>query len=225
MRQRFPPLFAASILLLLLAACEETGPPTINYLKGETSVNSSDSALFECQAWDWNDAPVWFEWACSRGSLVVETEEYYYQQVKWFAPESSGSVALRVRVVDEDNEVTTDSLVVNVRRVTKTRISFSAAVKAELFREWRDSLRTSHSVRCEFSVEDSNRLSFYVMDDSNYGLWLDGQPFEALASRESSPEDTFTVRVPRTDWYHYVMDNTEGKQDREFWLRVRTTTP
>ena len=221
MRQRSLPAIVACMFLFVCGTCEETGPPVINGIGGDSIVPALDTVDYRGDAWDWGLGPVWYRWEASRGHFDRDSG----QEVRWFAPESSGACDVVLLVTDEDGNTTRETLAVTVNRVTRTFVSLSAAVKAELFREWRDSLRTSHSVRCEFSVEDSNRLSFYVMDDSNYGLWLDGQPFEALAARESSPEDTFTVRVPRTDWYHYVMDNTEGKQDREFWLRVRTTTP
>jgi len=212
-------------LLLLLGCAEQTGPPTINYVRGDTLAAANDSVELESQAWDWGLAPIAFEWSSPRGRFLQLFEDRTRSVVRWYAPESSGSVTIRVLVSDLDRETATDSLRVTVRKTTTTLVNYQGAVKAGLFRDWPESLRVGHRVKGDFAFEDSAKLSFYVLEESDFQRWLARDSFGWLVARQSSPADTFSATVPTTGWYRAVVDNRAGKLDRNFTLRLSRTTP
>jgi hypothetical protein len=214
------------LALLLLVGCgEQTGPPTINYVKGDNAVVANDRVEIESQAWDWGLAPITFEWTSPRGSFLRLFEDRTRSVVRWYAPESSGDVTLRLVVTDLDNETATDTFPVTVRKVTTSLINYQGAVKAGLFRDWPESLRVAHRIKGDFAFEDSTLLSFYVLEEADYQRWLARDSFGWLVARESSPADTFSATVPATDWYRVVVDNRAGKVDRTLNLRLTRTTP
>ncbi|MBN2537847.1 hypothetical protein JXB37_06185, partial [candidate division WOR-3 bacterium] len=147
-----PVRFILALALLATMACDEpTGPPTINWVRGPGAVFANDNIEVEGEAWDWGLAAIEFSWSCPSGSLVLLEQSRTYSKVRWFAPESSGKTAVRLLVTDLDGETARDSLAVEVRRRTVGLLDYSGEVKAGLFRQWPESLRTGYRVRGEFA--------------------------------------------------------------------------
>ncbi len=217
----FPRLLAVATLVLLAApGCKTTGPPTINRIWGDSIVPANDSTDYQCDAWDWNLEPITYAWSCDRGRLGWDSVNL----VRWYAPESSGPAVVRGWVTDRDNNVTIDSVVVKVTKVTGTVLSYAGAVRADGFRSWRDSLRLGYRIKGTFSA-DTGRIGFLVLDDSNFQRWLGRLTYEALVSRTNAEEDSFDTVVGGTAWYNIVVDNRSDKLDKGITLFVQKTTP
>jgi hypothetical protein len=211
---------AVIALVLVLAACQKTGPPVIASVSGDTVVNALDSAVYDCNAWDWGNGPITYDWSCSRGNLAWDSAF----RVKWYAPESSGPAAVKVAVTDLDNLTTRDSIAVRVARLKTTLVDYDGAVKAGEFREWRDSLRLGYELDGRFAV-DTSRVAFFVLDDTNYLRWQNNQAYEPLVVRLRARADSFDTVVPSTRYYHFVLDNTAENLDKSLYLFIRKTTP
>jgi len=212
---------SVGLSVLVLVACKErTGPPVINFTTGDTVVNANDSAIYECEAWDWGLGPVYFHWSCSKGNLAWDS----FSLVKWFAPESSGPAVIWVNVTDEDGNSTADSVNLRVAQVKTVLINYSGAVKPGLFRFWQDSLRLGRTVRGSFSV-DTNLVSFLILNDTNYRRWVNNQSYEYLVARLFAEEDSFAAAVPNSGIYYFVLDNSYGKMEKVFNLFVEEVTP
>jgi len=204
----------------LFTGCQQTGPPVIDDIGGDSLVPANDSADYVCYAWDWGLRPIEYDWSCDRGVLGWDSANW----VRWHAPESSGPAVIRASVIDEDGLVTTDSQVVEVTEVKTVVIQYWGAVKALEFREWRDSLRIGYEIEGTFSADTG--VSFLVLDDSNYQRWLVRQTYQALVSLQNVVRaDSFDTVVGRVGWYNLVIDNRSEKRDRTFGLFVLKTTP
>ncbi|MEO0082736.1 MAG: hypothetical protein ABIL25_10705, partial [candidate division WOR-3 bacterium] len=199
----------AAVFLFLGAGCERTGPPTIEYFVGDTVVNAVDSAVYDCAAWDWGNRPISYDWSCSRGLLAWDSAF----RVKWYSPESSGPATLRCLVQDQDGLTAYDSVLIRVRRVRRTVIDYSGAVKTGDFRSWWDTLRIGYEVEGRFVVDTSSLL---VLDDSNFNRWVARQNYSALVERRGVQNDSFRFFVSATGQFHFVVDNTDEKRDRTF---------
>jgi hypothetical protein len=106
----------------------------------------------------------------------------------------------------------TDSLLVRVSPVTRTVLDYDGGVKAQYYREWRDSLRAGYLLEGDFSV-DTNTVSFFVLDSTDRARWVRNDSFQGLVSVRLAEADSFEVVVQNTGWYSMIIDNRYGKID------------
>lgn len=58
------------------------------------------------------------------------------------------------------------------------------------------------------SVGGDQSIDFYVMNQGNFTLWLNGQPASVSVSALSAKNYTFALKLDRADTYYFVFDNT-----------------
>ncbi|UCG42264.1 MAG: hypothetical protein JSU73_10345 [candidate division WOR-3 bacterium] len=208
------------VLLALIPVCTRIDRPYIWRLRGDTLVNALDSAEYECRAWTPGKQGVVYSWEVSRGRLAWD----YDSLVKWYTPETSGSVVMRLTAVNEWDLTDRDSLMIEVSPVTRTVLSYDGGVKALSYREWRDSLRAGYLLDGDFRV-DTNTVSFFILDSTDRARWARNDSFHGLVSARLTEADSFEVVVRNTGWYSMIVDNRHGKIEKGFRVRVYKTTP
>ena len=213
---------SAILLLLALAGCQQSKEaPVITAIDGSRSVEARDSSFYLCNVSNFDLQQFSYVWSGSVGRLGWNWGRY----VLWFAPESSGRAVVRVTVTNENGLSAVDSLAVTVRAETAGMLFWDGAVKAGHHQEWSDSLRSGYELY-GYCGSDSGRLTLMIMDDSNFGKWVAGQPaVSLLMDTPPNKGHAFSVQVGPIGLCHIVIDNTEGAQDYNYWLYVWKAGP
>lgn len=219
-------LLAPVLAVGFLSGCtEQSGPPVISALEGDTVVSAGDTAEYTCSAWDWGLKPIAVHWSTASGRFLPDTGP----DATWFAPGYSGAVRLRVSVSDEEGFVTPGSLDVRVRRDTAALVSEEGGVKAGSYRRWSWPFGPGFELYGQFAMaETAPSVTLLVLDDANLGRWQAGEPFEYLALRVSNPDpapDTFRAFGVSTGRCHLLLDSRSSAEDRCYRLTVNRITP
>jgi hypothetical protein len=224
---------ASRILLVLTVggliglSCEK--PATPNVAPAITSFNLPDTVrawseeTLSCTASDPDSDEISYNWTCSAGSLRSSTRA----TAVWFAPFSSGSATITLTVRDDSGASNTKNGTVVVLPVTTTLIDWSGLVEAGDYRQWATGyIYAGYTVSGSFSV-DAHDITFMMMTTANYEVWRLGYPsYRALIEVDSSMGSNFSVVVPKTDKYSFILDNTHhAHTDSSAHLFVQLTTP
>jgi hypothetical protein len=215
---------AAFVVLLAVAGCPQPkDAPVISSIDGRRSVEARDSADYVCRATDLYPKQLTYSWSQEGGRLGWDWGE----SVRWYAPDSSGRGLVRVTVTDEDGLSANDSLVITVRAETTGILFWDGAVKQGQYQAWSDTVRAAYKLYGYCGADSSNNvLWLMVVDDTNFKEWVAGrQSTSLLRETIDSRGKAFSVRVDSFDLYHFVVDNTQGAEDRNYWLNILKAGP
>ena len=196
-------------------------PPTITSLDLPDSVNASSDDTLNCVASDPDGGAISYNWTCSAGSIVPRTGA----MVVWYAPESSGTATITVTVVDDSGASDTASGTAVVTPDTTTIFDWYGTVAAgDIELLTRSHITAGYTVSGSFSVV-AHRMSFLVLDSSNYASWRFNQSYNAVVEVDTSAGSNFSAVIPATGAYHFILDNTYNAEADSAHLFVRQASP
>jgi len=221
----FRVLFLRILVLAVLAAaagagCRRSMAPVVWKIEGDTVVTAGDSVRFQCYVWTPRGAAIDYHWECNKGRLSWNWGNWIW----WFAPDSSGSAVVRVTVNDTFGDSDTDSVAIVVLPLSRTVVSWNGAVKRGTCQFWAESLRMGERLEGR-SDSDTAEVYLLVLDQLNFGRWQRGEPAQYRQRKFLYFQRPFYDTIPVTDRYYFVVDNTQGGKDVNFWVRVTAVSP
>jgi len=196
--------------------------PTITALGLPDSVTAGSDATFSCTATDPDGDVLTYSWTCTSGTLQSTTG----RMVGWTAPDISGAATVTVVVRDSSAASDTLSGTVTVDPMVTTIIDWSGAVGARDFEPWHVNVPAGYTLSGSFSA-GVQRITFDVLDPANYTKWgFPDSAYVGLVKVDSSSGTSFSAVVPKTDLYHFILDNRRNPvADTLVHLTVQTTSP
>lgn len=198
-------------------------PPVINWIDGARRLHAGDSADYFCNASDPEGKQLDYHWRATVGTLRFS----WGRTARWYAPDSADTAWLAVTVSDDGDSAVTDSFEVVVMPDTETIVWWDGAVRAGEYLDWSDTVRAGYRIAgYSTTVADTiGEVYLMVFDEGSFQRWAAGEPAVALLRRIAYRADSFSVRVPVTDQYRIVIDNTLRAADYNYWLWVFSVTP
>jgi hypothetical protein len=183
--------------------------PVIDSISGPSSLSANGNTSLTCFATDPDGDTLTYSWTCQRGRCTPATG----RTVTWFAPDTSGNVIVTVTARDGRGGEDVRSKTIGVSKVTTTLLDTMVSVSASSYKAWYAPMKIGYSVWGSFSVqqkisEDAQDINFYVMDSTNFYLWVNNQSSAAIVNKQRSSGTSYSAVVPRTCRYYIVLDNT-----------------
>ncbi len=184
-------------------------PPVIDSISGSGSVPANGNTSLTCHAADPDGDSLTYSWTCSRGSVSPPTG----RTVTFNAPDTSGNVIVTATARDPHSASDQRTKSINITKVTTTWIDTMVSVPAQSYKAWYGTMKIGYTVWGSFSVqqkgsEDALDINFYVMDSTNYYLWVNNQNCTAIVNKQRSSGTSYSAVVPRTCRYYIILDNT-----------------
>jgi hypothetical protein len=196
-------LLILSIFLLIILGCKkENHPPVISSISVSSSVIYPESTYtFECVANDPDGDNLIYNWTCTNGTLLSTSGK----TVKWTAPERSGTAIISCEVRDGKGGSDRMDKSVTIKPITIKIIDWEGWLPSGYFRYWTEYFKEDWKIQGYFSSDQE--IFFYILDATNYQRWYNGQPYTALFEAEWSYGTNFSVVLPRSDYYYFVIEN------------------
>ena len=184
-------------------------PPVIDSISGPGSLPANANTSLTCFATDMDGDSLTYAWTCQRGHCTPATG----RTVTWYAPDTSGNVIITATVRDGRGGEDVRSKTIGVSKVTTALLDTMVSVAASSYKYWYTTMKIGYSVWGSFSVqqkgsEDALDINFYVMDSTNFYLWVNNQNCTAIVNKQRSSGTSYSAAVPRTCRYYIVLDNT-----------------
>ena len=97
---------------------------------------------------------------------------------------------------------------ISVTKVTTTWLDTMISVPAHGSQAYYGTMKRGYTVSGSFSVADGYDINFYVLDSTNYYLWVNNQSFTPIVSDSRSAGTSYSAVIPGTRRYYVLMDNT-----------------
>ncbi|MGQ9707553.1 MAG: hypothetical protein ACUVUR_01590 [bacterium] len=205
----------------IYAGCPfSSGPPAIKEIRVRGEITVRDSAWFKCEMESPGKGSLVFRWSCSRGRFVDSTTD----SAKWFAPESSGSVLIVVKVTDRQGDSAVDSLLILVNPLKRSFINWDGAVKAGNYVFFYDSCWAGYQLSGR-SSSDTGDVFLIFLDSLNFHKWRTGEQYQCLIRRPAYNTSSFYDTIPETGIYFLVLDNTRNFRDCSFQVNIQLLSP
>ncbi|MEO0019706.1 MAG: hypothetical protein ABIK47_03575 [candidate division WOR-3 bacterium] len=196
------------------------GPPLIKEIRVSNKAVARDSIWFKCVMAEPGAGGLSFYWFCSKGRFADNERD----SVKWYAPESSGSVFVKVKVKDARGDSAVDSLGVEIKPRTVNFINWEGAVKAGRCLFFSDSAWSGYRLSGESSADTGN-IFLIFLDSDNFERWLRGEEHRFRIKQPAYRTAPFYDTIPETGVYYLVLDNSHNFTDCSFRVNIRLTSP
>ncbi|MGB9741539.1 MAG: hypothetical protein ACP5JB_00510 [candidate division WOR-3 bacterium] len=207
--------------MAVLSRCR-TGfePPVIQEIAGNSRVQVRDTSWFECRVEPGARGPLSYQWWCSKGRFA----ESGGAQVRWHAPESSGSVLIRVAVTDGLGRSVADSVVVQVTPRVVSFVNWEGAVKAGESVWFSDSCIAGYRLSGTVS-SDTGNIFVIFLDAENFYRWQRGESYQPRIRRLAYQAGLFADTIPVSGVYYLVLDNSRNFADCGYRINLQLTSP
>jgi hypothetical protein len=207
--------------MVIFSGCPlNPGPPVIKEVRIWGKLEARDSVWFKCEMESFGKGGLKFVWSCLRGRFADSVAD----SVKWFAPDSSGSTLIKVKVTDQQGGTAADSLLIVVKPLTKSFINWDGAVKAGDFTFFFDSCWAGYRLRGNVS-SDTGNVFLIFLDSLNFQKWHRGEQYQYRIRQPAYRASQFYDTIPVTGVYYLVLDNTRNFQDCSFQVNIQLTSP
>jgi hypothetical protein len=184
-------------------------PPVVDSISGPGSLPANGNTSLTCFATDPDGDSLTYSWTCQRGHCTPATG----RTVTWYAPDTSGNVIITTTVRDGRGGEDVRTKTIGVSKVTTTLLDTMVSVAASSYKAWYATMKIGYSVWGSFSVQQKGMdlaqdINFYVMDSTNYYLWVNNQSCTAIVNKQRSSGTSYSAVVPRTCRYYIILDNT-----------------
>jgi len=183
-------------------------PPVVDSISGSGSVPANGNTPLTCFATDPDGDSLTYSWTCTRGSVSPPTG----RSVTFNAPDTSGSVIVTATARDPHGTSDQRTKSINITKVTTTWLDTMVSVPAQSSKAWFGTMKVGYTVWGSFSVGQKDTptvldINFYVMDSTNYYLWVNGQSSNGIVVKTYSSGTSYSAVIPKTCRYYVVLDN------------------
>ena len=197
-------------------------PPVIDSISGPSSISADGNTSLTCFAHGLGNDIFTYSWTCDRGQVTPAIG----RTITWNAPDTSGDASITVTIQDIHGNTAQCTKAIGVTRVTTTwEDTTNMDIPVRSSYAFHGTWKVGYTASGSFSVSPGT-FNFMVLDSSNYFNWVNNQTYSYLVQYWGSSGSAFSVVIPVTGRYYFLLDNTNSIfTPKSASLFVYMTTP